>query len=352
MCRGARGSATIGRVLSKTATVDLLDARIIRAVQLSPRVPFRVAAQVLDVSEQTVARRYRRLERTGVIRVTALLHAGAIGRESWIVRVRCKPNGADALARALAQRDDVNWVTLASGGSEIVCVLRARTSQAREELLMQRLPRTAPVLDITAAIVLHQFVGEGSATTEDWSGLADVLDPAQTRALADTVEARPPDIDQQVELLATDRAIVDVLSADGRASYARLAAATGLTEARAARRVRALVEGGALHFDVDLSNTALGLSSTASVWLSVSPAELDRAGRALAEAPEVAFVGAISGPQNLLASVVCRDVAHLYAFVTARVGAVAGMQSMEVTPVLRHVKQAGTLTDGHRLAPA
>ena len=50
-----------------------------------------------------------------------------------------------------------------------------------------------------------------------------------------------------------------------------------------------------------------------------------------------------------MATVVCRDVEHLYSFVTARVGALTGVQSMEVTPVLRQVKQSGAMTDGHRL---
>ncbi|WP_375500538.1 Lrp/AsnC family transcriptional regulator [uncultured Jatrophihabitans sp.] len=340
-------------MLLETATVDPTDAKIVRCLQLSPRVPFRVAAEVLQISEQTVARRYRRLERTGIVRVIALLRPTAVGQSNWIVRVRCKPNGADSLAHALAQRDDINWVTLASGGSEIVCVLRSRTSQAREELLMQRLPRTAPVLDISAAMVLHQFVGAGSAASVDnWAGLEGLLDEAQTQALIATVDVHPPRTEQRVELVPTDQALIDVLATDGRASYARLAEATGLTEARATRRVRALVEGGALYFDVDLSVAQFGLLSAASVWLSVTPAELDRAGQALAAAPEVAFAAAITGPQNLTASVVCRDVAHLYSFVTARVGAIAGVQSMEVTPVLRHVKQAGAMTDGHRLAPA
>lgn len=339
-------------MLSETATIDELDGKIIRCLQLSPRIPFRVAADILQVSEQTVARRYRRLERTGIVRATAVLRPTALGQSNWIVRVRCKPSGATPLAQALARRDDVSWVTLAAGGSEIVCVLRSRTAQAREELLMQRLPRTAPVLDISAAMVLHRFVGPGSAFVDDWAGLAELLDAAQTRSVLETVELFPPISDRPFDLVPADLDLIEVLTADGRASYARLAQATGLTEARVARRLRALVEGGALYFDVDLSVVDLGLFSAASVWLTVTPAQLHAAGQALAEAPEVPFAAAITGPQNLTASVVCRDVGHLYSFVTTRVGAIAGVQGMEVTPVLRHVKQAGAMTIGDRLAPA
>ncbi|WP_375484703.1 Lrp/AsnC family transcriptional regulator [uncultured Jatrophihabitans sp.] len=339
-------------MLSETATVDELDAKIIRGLQLSPRIPFRVLAEILRVSEQTAARRYRRMQKAGIVRVTAVLSPTALRQSNWVVRVRCKPSGAVSLAQALAQRDDLSWVTLAAGGSEILCVLRSRTTQAREELLMQRLPRTAPVLDISAAMLLHRFIGAGRTATDDWAGLADLLDDDETRAVLETMDLQPPAADARYAVDADDLTLVELLTADGRTSYARLAQGLGVTEARAARRLRALVEGGALYLDVDVSVADLGMRCAATLWLSVTPAELHRAGEALALTPEVAFAGAITGPQNLTATVVCRDVEHLYSFVTARVGAIAGVQSLEVVPVLRHVKQAGAMVDGHRLAPA
>ncbi|MCW2658332.1 MAG: transcriptional regulator, partial [Jatrophihabitans sp.] len=62
------------------------------------------------------------------------------------------------------------------------------------------------------------------------------------------------------------------------------------------------------------------------------------------------FAAAISGPHNLTAAVTCRDLDGLYRFITTKVGAIAGVQTMEVSPVLRHVKQAGALVSGDRLA--
>ncbi|MGI8680447.1 MAG: Lrp/AsnC family transcriptional regulator [Jatrophihabitans sp.] len=340
----------------ESATVNQLEGQIIRCLQLSPRVPFSTVATALSVSEQTVARRYRRLVRAGIVRVTAVVNLGALGQSNWIVRTQCKPSGAESLAKALAQREDVSWVTLVSGGSEIVCVLRARTEEARDDLLIQRLPRTAPVLGIAAAMVLHRFVGEGMHPTDDWAGLADLLDAGQQRTvlqhgdlgLAEPV--RNADGTQRTTLEDTDRLLLDALARDGRASFAAVAQAGGVSETTATRRLRALFAAGEAYLDVDLSAAALGYHAAATLWLTVTPAELDRAGQALAGEREVAFVGAITGQSNLTASVVCRDTAALYRFVTDKVGAIAGVQSMEVSPVLRHIKQAGTLTVGDRLA--
>jgi hypothetical protein len=48
-------------------------------------------------------------------------------------------------------------------------------------------------------------------------------------------------------------------------------------------------------------------------------------------------------------SLVCRDSDDLYTYVTATLGAIDGIQHVEISPVLRRVKQAGTMMDGIRL---
>lgn len=68
------------------------------------------------------------------------------------------------------------------------------------------------------------------------------------------------------------------------------------------------------------------------------------------EHPEVAFVAAITGPTNLFASILCRDTPHLHRYVTERLGALAGITDLEVTPALRVLKQAQTLLDSDRVA--
>ena len=48
-------------------TLDTLDHRLIQALQLDGRLSFSRIAGSLDVSEQTVARRYRRLTDLGIV---------------------------------------------------------------------------------------------------------------------------------------------------------------------------------------------------------------------------------------------------------------------------------------------
>jgi hypothetical protein len=54
-------------------------------------------------------------------------------------------------------------------------------------------------------------------------------------------------------------------------------------------------------------------------------------------------------PLNLLGTVTCPDLAALYAFVTAKVGLLSAVRQVEVVPVLRRLKQAGTRVRDGRL---
>ena len=89
--------------------------------------------------------------------------------------------------------------------------------------------------------------------------------------------------------------------------------------------------------------------TAASLWLSVAPGDLERVGARLAELKQTTFVAAVSGAANLGASVVCRSAAELYGLLTDEIGAIDSIHSAEVSPVIRRVKQAGTVLQGTRL---
>jgi len=332
---------------AKGVVTDPDDLRIIRALQLAPRASFARLAAVLGLPERTVARRYGALRRDGILQIFGLVNPATAGEHSWGVRVRCRPDSAEALATALAQRDDIAWVVLSAGGSEVTFSIRSLSAEQRETLLTRRLPRATHVLSVEAWVLLHHFLGRHS---DDWGGLAGVLDAAETAELhatamplADGEPAGP------VPLEPADEAIAAVLARDGRASYAELAAAAGISEGRVTRRLAMLLRSGTIHLDMDVAGAALGFTAKAHLYMQVSPARLHETGQALAALPEVCFAGARSGQHNLIATIVCRDLADLYAFTTRGVGALDGVQTLEISPVFRTIKQAGALTDRGRL---
>lgn len=312
--------------------LDALDLKLMQALQLDGRAPFSRIGEVLGVSDQTVARRFRRLRTTAGMRVLGLVDESRLGRTSWIVRMRCTPDVAEQLANALARRPDTSYIDLISGGTEVLCAMKPRSRKDRDELLFDRLQRTPRVVSVSAHCMLHTFYGGALG----WISKVQALDADEEEAL------RPPPVepsDAPVSLDADDEALVTVLRRDGRAAYSELQDATGQSESAVKRRVERLRSLGVLYFDVQHDNESLGHGLSAMLWLTVAPAALDRIGRALAQHPEIGFAAAVTGQANLVAAVRCRGTAELYTYLSERVGALDGVQSVETTLTLRQVKQ-------------
>ncbi|MFI6734038.1 Lrp/AsnC family transcriptional regulator [Nonomuraea sp. NPDC050451] len=312
----------------ESAELDGVDRGLVHALQLDGRAPFARIADVLGVSEQTVARRYRRLTAAGVIRVVGGLDGALLGYTPWTIRVRCTPDAGTAIAEALARRPDTYWVHLLSGGTEISCF-----AQSPDTVLLEKLPRTSRVLAMTAHSLLHGF-----ALPDGWQGLAWL-----TEEQADRLRPEPRTGSDGIVLQEEDRRLLDVLARDGRAGYTELARATGWSESTAKRRLRQLRESGALVIQLDYSPRLLGYRAEARLWMTVRPSELLHVAKTFAGHPEISFASVTTGPTNLLATAICRDNADLYRYLTERVSALDAVQTLETAPVLRTVKRTGAL---------
>ncbi|MGO1051671.1 Lrp/AsnC family transcriptional regulator [Crossiella sp. CA198] len=288
----------------ESVMLDELEREIVSRLRVDGRAPFSRIAAALDVSENTVARRYQKLRSAGLLRVVGSVNGPLIGRTSWTLRIRCTPDAADPIAAALARRPDTFWVHLLAGGTEISCNVQARSDTARDALLMDKLPRTSRVLDVSA----HALLGE--------SGPEVALDEG-------------------------DHALLAALARDGRTRHTELATATGWSESTVKRRIEGLRAAGVLVFEVDLPPAALGLRAEARLWLTVRPSALRRVAAAIAAHPEVVFSAVTTGRTNLTAMVACRDSGALYRYLTDRIGGLDEVHTAETAPVIRTVKRAG-----------
>ena len=335
------------QAMLKSSSLDDIDAQIARCLQVSPRASFREIGDVLDVAEQTVARRYRRLRRDGLLRVTMATDLQRTGGSTWMVRVRCRPEGADTIANAVAARDDVSWVSIFGAGWEVAFNLRVSSDAAAHELLTRTLPKTAPVLDVLPAEILHTYIGGASEHHDTWT---DVLSPEQTETLAATSIRRLHGQAAVSTPEPEDRILLDELGRDGRVPYSTLARVVGSTAGKVTRRVEHFVASGIGYFHVDLATAAIGLRSTA-LWLTVSPRHLAAVGEALGTNPQIPFAAAVTGRANLTANIIAADTEDLYSFVTKVLSDIDGINGYELVPLLRRVKHAGALVDGDFLAP-
>jgi DNA-binding Lrp family transcriptional regulator len=317
--------------LVETIAVDDLDRQLVQCLGLDGRASFSAIAEALGVSDQTVSRRYRRLRSAGVLRVVGLKYLNSTG--NWFLRLRCVPGSGEAIAAALAQRSDTAWVQLLSGDTEVLFSLRGDGSEGTESLLA-RMPRSGRIVAVTAYSRLHMFTGGPDAL-----GFMEVLPLSRVASLRLPVRAksRPAEPDAGGGL---DDALFAALALDGRTHCADIAGATAYSETSVRRRMDQLRDLGLLYFDLELDMATFGFRSSAWLWLSVPPSHLADVGSALAKFPESAYVVATTGPANLAACVICRDDESLYEFLTAKVGALPGVERVETAPIIRTVKQA------------
>jgi DNA-binding Lrp family transcriptional regulator len=322
--------------------LDSIDRQIVHILTIEPRASFRTIADVAGISDQTAARRYRRMAESAGLRVLGVPDGSRLGWTDWFLRLQTTPGGADSIAEALARRPDTRWVHLASGGTEIICTLQARTEEQRDALFLRGLPGSRRVVQITAHSILHDF------TPGPWREATRALSPAQLGMLAGGTTppdppahggaARPP-----IPPRPEDEPLLEELARDGRASTAALAAAIHWHESTVRRRIDELRRSGLLYFEVDIDNRVLGLNEHALLWLSVEPARLEEAGNALAEHPEIPFAAATTGPTNLVASAVFRDTRHLYEYLTGELATLPGVSSVQTAPIIATFKRTGSV---------
>jgi DNA-binding Lrp family transcriptional regulator len=327
----------------EVSTLDAMDRQIVHILTIEPRASFRTIAALIGTSDQTAARRYRRLEESAGLRVLGVPDGSRIGWTDWFLRLQTTPGGADSIAEALARRPDTRWVHLASGGTEIICTLQARTEEQRDALFLHGLPGSRRVVQISAHSILHDFA------PGPWREATRALSAAQLALLTRGDDPpKPPGhggASPQTPSApgAEDEPLLKELARDGRASCAQLAAAIHWHESTVRRRIDELRQAGLLYFEVDIDNRVLGLNAHAILWLSIEPARLEEAGTALAGHPEIPFAAATTGPSNLVASAVFRDAQHLYEYLTGELASLPGMRSVETAPIIRTLKRTGSV---------
>ncbi len=313
-----------------SVTLDAVDRGLLHALQVDGRAPFSRIAEVLDVADRTVARRFARLRAHGLARVTGVPDSGRIGYAEWFLRIRVRPGGVVAVAGDLARRPDTAWVIVLSGGSEVTAILRVDGEQPPSVASLSRAPQVVS-LD-TQRLLRH-------LTDRQWPGRTSALTPDQILALSTPRSEESG----RIALTDLDRRLLPALARDGRTDYQHLARGLGWSDSAVRRRLEELRRNRVLRFDVEVDAAVLGYPVQAALWLDVSPAHLLAVGRALAAHPEIAHACATTGAHSIVAVAVCRDSEGLFGYLTERIGAIDGVRHVETAPITSIVKRAAPL---------
>jgi Lrp/AsnC family transcriptional regulator, regulator for asnA, asnC and gidA len=112
-----------------------------------------------------------------------------------------------------------------------------------------------------------------------------------------------------------DRAIIELLQADGRMPFTRIAAAVGLTEGAIRQRVQRLTDAGVMQIVAVTDPLSLGVRRVAMVGLRVT-GDVEHTAAELVASSEVEYLIATSGRYDAMLEVIVDDDEHLMRFLS------------------------------------
>ncbi|QKW30417.1 AsnC family transcriptional regulator [Streptomyces seoulensis] len=288
------------------------DLELVEALREDGRASFESLAGRVGLSRKAVRSRVLRLFDDGVLRVVATVRPEFDGIHAT-AHLSVGVTGArrDDVARMLADQDETVFVSIVSGRAGVVAEIRT-TDLRRLGNVVDRL-RGAEGVTRVETLVYTDVVKEPH------------LPPPRAAAGTD------PAVDR------LDRTLVDLLRADGRTSYADLAAHVGLSAAATRARVRNLLDLGVVRIVTLVNPTRLGRSFMTGFALDLAGKARDVLHR-IEEIGAVDFLALTLGTADAVGTVVTTTVEDTIA-VLDRIGTMDGVVGLRSWTHLRLVQE-------------
>jgi Lrp/AsnC family transcriptional regulator for asnA, asnC and gidA len=304
--------------------LDDLDRQIAAALIRNGRAPWRLIAEVLGQQERTVARRGNRLLASGAVRVQSFPSPAALAPvDLYMLRVTAAPCAITTAGTWLAGRPETHWISALSGSSECIVELFLERD-AVGAFLYGELAALEGVRDLSLEPIIEYY-----RTVSGW--LPDVLTLEQYEALSPS--EHPQFAAQYMELGMQpldepNRALAELLRANGRITIEELAAGLGVSKATASRRLETLIADGAVYVRAVLDPASIGYPVEGLLTVRAEASALDAAGRYIADLPATRWAANVSG--RILVQTATRSLAELHS-VMQGIGAHPGVAGADLS---------------------
>ena len=289
-------------------TVDAIDLHLLDALRHDGRATFEALARAVGLSRPAARNRLQRLLSGGVVQVTGVVHPSVFGLTAYAHAAVQVTGPALPVARRIAELADVPFVTVASGHFAVITEIRT-TDQASLAATLRRIAALPDVRALSTAVY------------------TEILTDAHF----------PPQPYTAVPVDELDRRLLAELRHDGRAAFADLGTAVGLSTSAARTRVLRLLESGAVHVGARVNINSLGLAQLTGFQLGLGPGA-EEAVAAIRDLPEVQYLATAVGRADVIGSVVTYSAEDTLR-VLDEVRAVRGVQDVESWTHLSVVKE-------------
>lgn len=272
------------------SALEALDLQILNAMQLDPRIPWNAVARIVGVDAATVARRWARIESEGRAWIS-LTEGPRRMPVAAFIEFSCEPGRVLEVADRVAVDDRVASLDLTAGRRDLLATLFARTEDALADHVLSELGALPGVRSMQTH-VLDRIMRIGS----DWS-----LGTLSAEQRARIPMPRPPRAGsaKRVDPALAD-ALVELLRRDGRASFAELGAALGISAQRAADAVARLRRSGDVVLRVDVALRQSNWPVAAWYFIQAPAGTVIGSSAALADLDAVQVAASVTGPYPLI----------------------------------------------------
>jgi DNA-binding Lrp family transcriptional regulator len=318
------------------------DRELIGALQAGPRTPWTEIGEALGVSGVTAARRWERIHATGVAWVTA---APGMSRNTEqcvaYVEVDCQPGKRKEVAAELAGHEIVLTVEITTGTADIMLTIAAANLITLSHYLLDHLGGMESVLSTRARIATKIYT-EGSA----WR-LMDL--PDDTLRALERLRSKPePDRPDEAMIMTPDvQRVAGLLTVNGRASYAELAADAGLSPTTVRRHVGRLLSSGMLIPRTDVAAELSGSPVQVYLWADAPVDGLPATARTISQIRQVRLCTTVSSAPSMLLCAWLHTVEEVHRLELAIANRLPQVRIVDRLVVLRTVKRMGRLLDTH-----
>jgi Lrp/AsnC family leucine-responsive transcriptional regulator len=337
--------------------LDASDYRLLEIIQENARISNVALADQLGLSPAPCLRRWRALERSGVIRrYVSLLRPEAVNLAVTVwIRVRLDLQVAkrfEFFEEQITRRPEVLECYLLTGETDYLVRAVIADVGAYERFLKESLSRIEGVVSTNSSF--------GLKVTKYSTSLPLRASPARSRGSGALAKQARPDDDQKgipgrdpqpagsaTNLDEIDHRILTQLQKNARISNIALADEVGLSPAPCLRRVRALEQSGVIWKHVTLLDPAI-VKLPVIVWTQVR-LDLQVARRfssfqhRINRLPEVLECYLMAGEADYLIRTVVSDVAAYERFFAKQVSRIESVVSTNSSFVLRVVKHSTEL---------
>ena len=148
--------------------MEALERDIIAILESDSRIPAARLAAMLGISEEKAKAEVKRLEESGVIvKYTAIVNSDAIdeNKVEALIEVKVTPQkgeGFDAIAREIAEHEEVKNLYLMSGGYDLAVIVEGKSLKSVSRFVSERISTYDTVLSTATHFILKKYKVEGA----------------------------------------------------------------------------------------------------------------------------------------------------------------------------------------------